>query len=563
MQWAVGMNVRSTAIRTLVLAVTFAVSVNAGEWQHAEVSGWVEILESPEATLDQRSAALDGLREASRGQPRQARTREAILAFASLLRPEDEARPNEALQLMQAAAAYYPDDARLSKVLHRLALAQIEAGRSLEAHVTLLNLLQRSDAPDDPELLALATANAARTGDDGSALAWSERFDPTALPVKERHAHWLVRLKSAEALRRYPEANDALAQLQALDAAAFRRDAAALLAAARTEGALGRSDAAVEHYQAFVNVHTRHAERPAALLEQGQLLARLQRRKAALRTFEWLLHDHAESPLAGTARLEIIRADPDLSAAERAEAYRALVDLQPASEHAAEACSRILETLLAAGRPLEALATLARIGRQAPGSGRIQARTIFETGMNPAMMMLADQDDDIGLLAAAALAESLGIALPGKLQRTTREAERRLGLADAADGSLDVAGTAAREGRWEDVAVLLAPPDGGGAPPAHETTVARERLLAELAWRRGRTTEALERIERAIASAASTPRVRPLLVLRADIRLAAGDRATACADYRAASGIDATTWVTRQLTGCPAEELMTAQETHP
>ena len=545
------MAVHLTATLWLALAGALVNPATSGDWQHPDIATWVASAESLDASPEERTAALDGLRDAARGQPREELTREAIIALAIILRDEDQTRPHEALELMKTAAAYYPGDPRSAAVLRRLAVSQVAAGEKLAAHFTLANLLQRPDAPSDPGLLAHAAANALDVGETASALAWSRRVDPAAIPDGSRVEFWLVRLEAAGRLRRYPEAGEAVARLEQLDAASIRQDPDALLAAARTEEALGRSESAADRYQAFVNVYTRHAERPAALLEQGLLLTRLQRAAAALRSFDWILSEHADSSEVDPALLERVRIDPDLSPAGRAGAYRDVTQRLRAEVYVSEACSRILETLLAAGQPLEALSTLSWMIRHAPGPASVQARKHLIIGLQPAMAMLADRGDDTGLAAVAAQTDSLGIELPPLLATLAQQAQRRLGLLTPAERRIESARESAREERWDDVAEALGV-DGSVLETAFPGAMAhtRARLMAEAEWRLGATAAALERIDAALGSELEPSQARPLLVLRGDIRFLSGDRVAACADYGTALHIADSTWVTHQMAGC-------------
>jgi len=270
-----------------------------------------------------------------------------------------------------------------------------------------------------------------------------------------------------------------------------------------------------------------------------------------LRSFDWILSEHADSSEVDPALLERVRIDPDLSPAGRAGAYRDVTQRLRAEVYVSEACSRILETLLAAGQPLEALSTLSWMIRHAPGPASVQARKHLIIGLQPAMAMLADRGDDTGLAAVAAQTDSLGIELPPLLATLAQQAQRRLGLLTPAERRIESARESAREERWDDVAEALGV-DGSVLETAFPGAMAhtRARLMAEAEWRLGATAAALERIDAALGSELEPSQARPLLVLRGDIRFLSGDRVAACADYGTALHIADSTWVTHQMAGC-------------
>jgi TolA-binding protein len=553
---------RTMAI-TWVLAAGLSVSAGGTlEWQHPDVEKQATVLASDAASPEDRAAALDALREAARGQPRDALTREAIFALALLLEDEEQQRPEEALNQMKAAVAYYPEDPRSGEAARRLATRQLEADRHVEAHFSLVRLLQRTDLPEDPALLARAAANAVAVGDMSSALDWASRVDVDALPFELHETLWLSRLMSAASLGRHSEATEAVGMLDALGASTLRRNADALLAAARVDAAVGRLEDAAARFEAFINIHPRHSKRPEALLEHGRLLARLQHPAAAIRTFEWMLEEYPRSAPADEARLSRVEVDPGLTPAERAEAYRTVASHLLGAAHVSEACQRIVETLLAAGMPLEAISTLGWMAKHAEGPPAFAARTQLAVGLEPAMALLADRGDNLGLAAVAAEADSVGIALPSRLDALARAARRRLGLTVVAPEPVGTARTHARAGRWDQVATVL---DGDSADrgPGHGASGAEsERLRAEADWREGRDREALQRIDAALTNAAAEDDARALHVLRADIRFSTGEQAAACADYLAASRVAATPWVERQLAIC-ASGTARAEDQNP
>ena len=548
------MLVRTMATVWLLLAGWLLAPAAAGEWKDPTVAGWAEVLESPDASPEERAEALEGLREAARGQPREETTREAILALANLLEEADQREGDEAVQMMKAAAAYYPDDPRSGQALRRLGLAQIESGESLGAHFSLVRLFQRPDAPEDPDLRVRAAANAVEVGDAPSAVNWLEPVDPEALPVEPEQIYWLTRLKAAAKLDRFSETGQAVERLDELDPALIRSDAAAMLAAARSDLALGRLESAADRYQGFVNIHTRHAEQATALFELGKILVRLQRTGAAMRTLDWILADHPFSPQADLARLERVAIDPDASPADRAAGYRLVALELRQMQNVAEACKRILETLLAAGAPLEAISTLGWMAKNAVGPSAAAAREQLVLGLEPILAMLVDQQDDVGLAAAAAEAESVGVQIPRIMVEPVARARRGLGLDVSEERALEEAQAHARDGRWTDAAAALQ--EGG---PQDVPTVT---LLAETAWREGRDAQALEQIEQALEALPADASARSLLVLRADIRLASGEKEQSCPDYLAASRAAASPWVSHQLTRCGIAPE-SAEETAP
>jgi hypothetical protein len=329
-----------------------------------------------------------------------------------------------------------------------------------------------------------------------------------------------------------------------------REDASALLAAARTEAATGRLEAAVRHYDAYVNIHTRRPERPRALLELGQVLARLERRAAALQVFEWIQREYAGSAQAYAARLGQLRLDSGLPANERAEAYRRAAEQLADPTEAAMACREILETLLAAGEPLRAVSTLGWMAKNGAGASAAAARQQLLIGIEPALTLLADRGDDVGLAAVLSEAESVGVILSPGLLGVARAASRRLGLVQPGDEMLAAARDLARAGRWEEVAAALE----GAVSAEPGFRAARLGLLAEAAWRLGRNEEALSRLNDALAHAAAGRESRELLVLRADVLLSTGQRAAACADYTSARVIAPSPWVDRRALQCVAVE---------
>ncbi|MCP3979379.1 MAG: hypothetical protein GY716_08625 [bacterium] len=535
-----------TAVAVALIAVGFLYAQPAPP----EVDALVALVGSASASEPQRTQALADLRTAAAGGLQDARTRDAIFALGRL-GAEAGLSPAEAMERMTQAVSLYPDDPRAVETLKSLASAQLEIDQRLAAHWTLLRLLARPDASATPELFAQATLNAVLVEDMASAMDWSHRVDVEALDDELRERTLLVRLESASTLGRHAEAVAALDRLDLLGSTHLRARADALIAAARTEQAVGRHEAAAARFETFVNIHPNHAERPEAMLDLARLQSDLHRANAAGRTYDWLITDYRGSTQADWARLERIEITSASDVSRRALAYREAAHTVDSNEAVEDACRRLLELLLTDGRPLDAVAELSRMVRESPPVVKVAAIRQLTRGAEPAVGLLVDREDWVGLLAAVAQLESSKIPLPASLTASVATARQRLGL-ETRDEQVEAATAMALEGRWSDVVPALDRPTRAADPQGPGAI--RARLRSEALWRDGDDASALALLDAALSSTAPPDQERPLLVLRADVRFSAGDRPAACQDYRKAVGLARSSWVEHQLTHCPPND---------
>lgn len=480
-----------------------------------EIAAWA-LAAASGATEQERAEGLEQLRRASGGPPNAERTRAAIFSLQAGLAAAGPAGERERVKVMQAAVALYPDDPRTVELLRFLAISMLDDDDRYGAHYNFSRLLADSTAGEDAALLVRAAANAVTVGDGASAFRWTEQVDVAGLSLDARVLFWSTRLTVAASLSRHAEALEALARLDEQSPETVRRDAAVLLAAARAEVAVGRLASASDRYEAFLNIHPRHPERPAALLEHARLQAQLNRLPAALRSLDWLVEEHPNAPESDMARVERVEVDGPPTPIERAEAYRKAAEESGTAAAAMESCRRLIRTMIAEGLALEAVSILGWMAQQPSGFAALAARTVLIEGAEPAFALIQSRDDVVGLAAAAAQIEAAGLRVPAGSAASVREARKKIGL----------------------------PTPDGAEEAVH---------IAEQFWREGRSDDALERIGQALTSGSVTPiERRSLLVLRADIRFAAGESEKACADYREAGALDSSMWVDRQLIPCEA-----------
>ncbi len=543
---------RTTLIGILMIGITAV--TGASTWNDAEIRDWVAELDSTGLEEHRRTAIFDELEAFAAGKLIEERTAEAIFALAKYL---PESRPfgvDRKTNILGRMITLYPEDPRLVHVLRRLALNQLAAGETYPAHFTLTRLLAQPHADITPELLIRAAGNALAVGDMSSALDWTaslERWEPGA-ELESRG--WAVRLAAAQTLGHH---NVALAALDKLTEERLSDDPVIMLAAARTEHAAGRLDVAEPRYRDFINIHTRSPQRAAAMLEHARLLAELLRPVAARRVLRWLIDTYESTAEADLARVLDVVWQPDLSPERRAAAFRD-VAMQARGEGAAvEACNHLLELLIAEGRPLEAVSTLVWMTSNARGFTAIAARRSLMTGGEAAIRLLASREDVVGIAAVGGAILSVGLPLPAGQEATVAAARRTLGLS-VDEPRLEVARNLATDARWDEVNRMLAHVDREGLDdPANVVATA---LAAEALWRLGQDDAARTTIVRTLEDRELEPALqRRLLVLRADIDFARGHHTSACADYRTASAVRESPYVTAQLVYCDPETQILAK----
>lgn len=515
-----------------------------------EIGTLVSTLESGDASDAEREQARARLREIAAGPPSDRRTRAAVFALVSSLPAEDPIGERVSIEILLAAASLYPDDPRTGDVLRRLGLAQIASGDRYGAHYSLTRLFGHPKLDIDAEMRVAAATNAAAVGDMVSALEWSKPLDPETLTEELRTELWRIRLSAAESVGRHSEALVASERLDELAPDRLRSDPVALLAAARTDAAVGRLESAEVRYAAFLNIHTRSTDRADVMLEHAKLLGVLQRPLAARQSFDWVLKDYPDSPQADMARIERIDLDPTRAALNRADAYRRAADNARTAAASDEACKRVMEILIADGRPLEAISILAWMIHNSPGLAGLAARKNLMHGLEPAMNLLVAREDTVGLAAASAIASSVNLPLPVDLRPTVANARRDLGIT-VRPGALEQARRHELSGDWDQIRPTLQTlPPTAALRPGLAAEVAR--LSAESLWRDGLSDQALEDLDRAIGSDGLSPAMsRRMRVLRADILLSTGRKQKACADYLAAAEVRPSVWVASRLEQCP------------
>jgi Tfp pilus assembly protein PilF len=510
------MFVHATALALLLaanVAVPPAVELTCSD---PEITKWVEVLDSATASAEVLEAALTGLRAAAKGPPEEDRTRDALFALAWHLHRFDGAGPEEALEAMRKASIFYPDDPRATGALAMLAQSHLKAGDELSAHLTFARLLNRGDAPEQRELLALAAANAVKIGDSASALAWSSGIEIEALPADLRAQLLRARLKALSGIEREAEALAALDSLDSMEENGLRQDGDALLAAARIEAAAERNDSALKRYESFVNIHTGSPARPVAMLELGKLQARHGMTAAGGRTFDWIIGEYPQQPQGDIARVELVALDDSLSIEQRAAALRDAAETAGSATGAMAACMKIIEILIAADRPLDAISFLATTAREGEGLAAPAAVEALREGSETALTAILSRKNDLHVAAAAVTLGALGLPVPPPHEDEVDAARLRLGLTPLTADAEDPVPTAAT------------------------------------LWREGRDDEALESIAEALQKDPSSKQRRRLLALRADILFASGKGDDACADYRSALELARTTWVSNQVERCHA-----------
>lgn len=531
-----------------VLIVGVAGLSSAANWTDPEIRSWVTELESADLTEDRRTAILDELLATADGKLVEERTAEAIFALAEF---QSSGRPlgnQSETNILSRMITLYPDDPRIVHVLQRLARIQLDANAQYPAHFTLTRLLAHPQGGSTPELQIRAAANAVAVGDMQSALDWTAALERWELSGDLALSGWRTRLAAAQSLGRHTDAVAALDRLEEGDEDTLANDALAMLAAARTEVAAGRLEAADTRYRDFVNVHTRAPQRSAAMLEHAGLLAKLQRMQAARRTLQWLMDAYEGTEQADTAAVLDVEWRPDLSPAQRAAAYREVAIRARGEAAAVAACGNLLELLIAEGQPLEAVSTLAWMTSNTRGFPAIAARRSLMTGAEAAIRLLASREDVVGVAAAATAIRAVGVPVPASLEPTVESARRALGMG-IADPRVERAEALAREARWDEVNRVLAHVDRKrlGDSDCTSTTA----LAAEALWRLGQDDAAEAMIESTLETRELPPSLgRRLVVLRGDIAFARGDRSTACRDYRSAAALRESPYVVDQLTHC-------------
>ncbi len=544
-------------VLALVIAVCFASGPSPGAPSDS-VPALLKTIDSPSASESERAKAVAALRSVAAQDQQDPRTKEATFALADYLSRKQGDSNAESVQAMAAATLLYPDDARTPGILRRLVRAQLAVGDRQAAHLSFGTLMQSAATQPDPDLIALATVNAVAVGDMNAAFAWSARVDPARIAGASRTQLLLARVKSAHSIGRHDAAVAAAAALEQGARADLRLDPDALLAAARSEEALGKLGDAASHLLVFANIHPRHPERPEALLELGRVQARLGKAPLARRTYEWVESDHAGDPSASEARVEKL----DLEAGKRdAAQVAAFVEaIQAAAARgdgagAKSACDRLVSRFLGSGMPLEAVTVLARLAREKEGIAPLASRESLSEGLGPAIDLLASRGDDVSLLAAVAEAESVEVTVPADRTEVVDAARARFGLARVAPSDLDHAVEAAladaRAGRFEDVRARMQDALAFATAKSPERSrVAASELLAEALWREGKAPDAIRTIDEALLASPSPEQGRPLRVLKADILFAGGQEEEACALYTAAFDGGRSTWVASQLERC-------------
>ena len=538
-------------LRTLIVGlslVLIAGSMSASTWSDPEIRAWVAELESPDLVHDRRELILQGLESAAVGRPIDPRPAEALFALARF-QPEDRPLgPQIGANILSRMATLYADDPRIAYVLQRLAKNQLAADNRLGAHFTLTRLAALPDGASTPELQIRAAANAVVVGDMQSAIDWSASLDRWDVSADLKNLGWRTRLTAAQALGRHAEAIAALDRLEEAKEKLPAGNPAALLAAARTEAVAGRLNAAEIRYRDFINVHTRSPHRAAAMLEHAELLARLQRTTPALRVLEWLTDEYDGTQEADIARIRGIEWRTDLSPEGRAVAYREIATRASTEQAAVRACNNLLELLIAEGQPLEAISVLAWMTKNTHGFPALAARRGLMRGSEAAIRLLASRDDVVGLAAAAAAIQEVGLAVPAGQAAVVDSALHSIGMI-AVDPRLKHVQALADEGRWDEVNRLLAHVDRRPVEDATHTRMTA--LAAEALWRLGRSDAALSTIGQTLDSRDLPPLMaRRLAVLRGDIEFAEGDTSTACRDYRRAAAIRQSAYVADQLLHC-------------
>jgi len=540
-----------TPIIGVLLAGIAGVS-SAATWADPEIRGWVTELELPDLAEDRRAAILNELAAAAGGELIEERTAEAIFALAEF---QSSGRPpgsKSETNILSRMITLYPDDPRLVHVLRRLARSQLDANERYPAHFTMTRLLAHPQGGSTPELQIRGAANAVAVGDMQSALDWTAALERWELSGDLELSGWRARLAAAQSLGRHTDAVAALDRLEESGVDHLSSDAVAMLAAARTEVAAGRREAADTRYRDFVNIHTRAPQRPVAMLEHAELLAQLQRPQAARRVLQWLMDAHEGTEEADTAAVLDVEWHPDLSPAQRAVAYREVAIRARGEAAAVSACENLLELLIAEGQPLEAVSTLAWMTSNTRGFPAIAARRSLMTGAEAAIRLLASREDVVGVAAAATAIRAVGLPVPAGLKTTVASARRALGM-EVADPRVERAGALAGEARWDEVNRVLAHVDRERLDdPDHTSTTV---LAAEALWHLGQDDAARAMIESTLEKRELSPSSgRRLVVLRGDIAFARGERSTACRDYRDAAALRASPYVADQLAHCGSSD---------
>lgn len=540
-------------LTSIVLSAALALTpAAAGDGAGATVAGWVERLRTADSAKD-RQTALTALRSLAAGPTENPRTREAAFALADAGIEEGTGRD---LDAVVKATTLYPGDPRTPALLRNLATAQLEAGDRFGAHLVFRKLMAQDARPT--ELLPVAAANAARVEDMDAAFEWSRAVGPDArrTPEQASLADRALLISSA-ALGRHEQALEAYRRLAKSDPEGLRTDAQSLAAAARTLDDVGLAEEALRAYVAFVNVHTKAPERPDALLSLGRLMVRTERTKGARQYLDWLIRDHPDTRAAHEARLDLLALDGEPGAPSKIAGYLAAIRQATDAASAVRACRRFSEAFVGAGRPIELVDAVASLVRDDRGEDdaltAMVARECLGNVLDPVLELLASRDDLVGVAAAAAEAESVGVAVPAARSELVDRARRVLGL-PARETPVTRAIAAARaggpDGDWEAAVNRLRNALAGKTGSSPEAIAEAKRWIGEGLWRLDRNDEARDVLEQALSLPMAAAERRSIEVLLADVTFAAGDLESACTRYREANRLWRTKWVDRQLERC-------------
>lgn len=525
----------------LILALTTTAALAA-----KSASFWIDRLGDPDLGRDAREQAEGALRAISTGLPEDPETRAATLALAEYWLTRT-GREQEAIEVLTTAVNVYPEDPGTAERLSSLAELQLARRDFFGSHTTLRALLEDHPQAVTPALRARAARNAARAGDLAAAMEWSD--GPEALPA---------RLIAAEALDRYDVALRAAETLSEEQPEALRVDGGALLAAARVFEGVGLVEKAVPLYDAFVNVHPEHPERPAAMLTLARLQVKLGRVDRAVRMLEWLVEEHSETDEALTARIEKL----EIRDAETSPTL--LDDYVSAMRSAAELataralCDQMTDRFLAAGMVGRVIDTLVSLSNEkgtaaAPGA----ARFCLGDALAPIVLLLERRGDDVALLAFASDVDRLGLPFPSASRAVIEETRARYGLPRFAEGPLEEvirrAAASLRERDWQRVVDDLEPRLYIDRVPHPASAVEARRILGEALWRLERDDEAVNILEQALELAKDETPSRKTRVLYADVLFTGGRIEEACREYRQAAESAPSPWVSDQLARCAEE----------
>lgn len=554
-----------------LLAAGLPAASQDGPAASAVVERWASILDSPDASPEDRESALVALRSLAAGLRDQPDTREASFALAGHWADPGAGSRTEAIRTMTAATSLYPDDPRTPAMLERLIEVQLASGDDYGAHLAYRQRIGSDPAAVPPAILASGAACAARAGDHGAALHWALATDPASLDREGRIAMHMARLIAGEALGRFDQALESADWLASEEKVVLRVTPRALEAAGHTYEATGLLDKAIEQYTALVNIFADAELWPERVLDLGRLLARTGRPDRARRYLQWLVEQSPESSQAMLARLEMMELGDEPARVSDASAYLDVIRNAPDMASSRAACDRFVLRFLGAGHVLELVTALRNVvvdpSADPDALYPLVAKDAVLRSLDPMLALLVAREDSLALAAASVEITAMHVPVPPHHRDAVARAREKFGLSPLPEGPVEAGLIEARAAMakqdWSGAVDALNLALVSDRSPLPSTEVRARALIGEALWRDGQADEALRSIDAALERFPEPALARPLIVLRADIRFSRGDWSGSCEDYRRAAETEASRWVSLQLERCSDPAATAGAESGP